>query len=151
MQLIVQLPDNLIVQGLLEQKNIPCLCRIKGGLFEVLFQDPLPQATGSVEGWTHKEIDTRSPAGVGGKYTHYCFGMVTLKKTAEHIFDIVDLSFFEFNLGWFTILEGGKLCEPRPWNSQEELDEIEAMFPPRKLNKKRKKLMDALAKIEGKS
>ena len=138
MQLKIKLADNLIVQGLLEQKNIPCFCQIKGCLFELLFQAPLPQATGSIEGWTHKEIDIRAPAGAGGQYTHYCFGMVTLKKVGENIFDILDLSFFKNSLGWFPILEGGKLCEPRLQNSQEELDELESMFPPKRLNKKRR-------------
>ena len=137
MLLKIQLPDNLIVQGLLKQKCIPCLCRIKGNLFELLFQHPLPQATGNVEGWTHREIDARAPAGAG---------MVSLKKIDEHIFDVESLSFFSNTLGWFPVVEGGQLCKPRPRNTQEELDELEAMFPPKKLNKKRQKLMDALAK-----
>jgi hypothetical protein len=146
MLLKIQLPDNLIVQGLLEQKNIPCFCRIKGSSFELLFQDPLPQATGSVEGWSYKEIDIRAPSGAGGEYRHYCFGMVTLKREEEHAFDIVELSFFKSTLGWFPIVEGGQWCKPRSRNTQEELDELEAMFPLKKGNKKRQKLMDALAK-----
>jgi hypothetical protein len=115
----------------------------------LLFQAPLPQAQGHVEGWTHKDIDARAPAGAGGEYTHYCFGMVTLNKTKEHLFNIVDLAFFSDTLGWFPVMDDGKLAEPRPRNTQEELDELEAMFPPKKSNKRRQKLIDSLAKEDG--
>lgn len=146
MLLKIQFPDNLIVQSLLEQKNIPCFCRVRGSSFELLFQDPLPQATGVVGGWTHKVIDERAEAGGGGQYSHYCFGMVTLKKTDEHVFDIVDLYFFESTNGWCPIMEGGKLSPVRQWNSPEDELEFEASFKKKKLNRKQQKTMDALAK-----
>lgn len=145
MLLKIQLPDNLVVQGLIEQKNIPCFCRVRGTSFEILFQDPLPQALGNVEGWTQKMIDDRAPAGAGGNYTHYCFGMVSLKKAAEDVFEIMDLSFFESTNGWCPIMKGGELCEAMQWNTPEEL-EFEASFKNKKLNKKQQKTMDALAK-----
>lgn len=146
MLLKIQLPDNLVVQSLLEQNNIPCFCRIRGSSFELLFQDPLPQATGNVDGWTHKIIDDRAPAGAGGEYTHYCFGMVTLKQSGEHVFDIMDLSFFKSTIGWCPIMVGGELCEVREWNTPEEELEFEAGFKNKKRNKKQQKTMDALAK-----
>ena len=111
MLLKVQFPDNLVVKNLLEQKNIPCFCRIRGLSFQLLFQNPLPIAVGDVDDWTSKEIDDRSPAGAGGEYTHYCFGMVTLEQVGAHIFNIVDLSFFGGNNGWCPIVEGGELCK----------------------------------------
>ena len=130
----------------MEQKNIPCLCRIRAHLFELEFQYPLPPCVGQVEGWSHKEIALRAPAGAGGAYAYYCFGQVTLSKLDENVFDIVDLSFFRGCTGWWPIFEGGKWSVPRQWNTQEELDELEAMFPLKKGNKKRQKLMGALAK-----
>lgn len=146
MLLKIQLPDNLVVQSLLEQKNIPCFCRVRGSSFELLFQDPLPQAVGIVEGWTHRVIDDRAPAGAGGMYTHYCFGMVTLKQAGENVFNILDLSFFESAIGWSPIMAGGELCEVREWNTPEEELEFEAGFKNKKRNKKQQKTMDALAK-----
>ncbi len=145
MLLKIQLPDNLVTQGLLEQKNIPCFCRVRGSSFELLFQHPLPEATGDVEGWTQKVIDDRAPAAAGGEYTHYCFGMVTLKKAGENVFDIVDLSFFNRTIGWCSIRESGELCEVRQWNTPEEL-EFEASFKNKSRNKKQQKILDALAK-----
>lgn len=146
MLLKIQLPDNLVVQSLLEQKNIPCFCRVSGSSFELLFQDPLPEATGVVEGWTQRVIDERADAGTGGQYSHYCFGMVTLMKKGEHVFDIVDLSFFKSSIGWCPIMEGCELSPVRQWNALEDELEFEASFKNKKLNKKQQKTMDALAK-----
>lgn len=146
MLLKIQLPDNLVVKSLLEQKNIPCFCRVRGTSFELLFQGPLPQATGVVEDWTHKVIDDRAPAGAGGEFTHYCFGMVTLKKAEEHVFDIVDLSFFESTTGWCPIMTSGELCAVRQWNTPEEELEFEASFKNKRRNKKQQKTMDALVR-----
>lgn len=147
MLLKIKLPDNLVVQNLLEQKNIPCFCRIRGNLFELLFQDPLPQSVGTVEGWTQKIINDRAQAGTGGEYTHYCFGMVTLKRVEEHAFDIVDLSFFIRTIGWCPIIAGNELFEVKQSSTQEEL-EFEASFKSRRPNKKQQKTMDALVKTE---
>jgi hypothetical protein len=146
MLLKIQLPDNLVVQGLLEQKNIPCFCRVRSSSFEILFQDPFPQATGVVEGWDQRVLDERADAGAGGQYLHYCFGMVTLRKAGEHIFDIVDLSFFKSSIGWCSIVESGKLSPLKQWNSLEDEIEFEASFKNKKLNKKQQETMDALAK-----
>lgn len=98
---------------------------------------------GNVEGWTQKVIDERAPAGAGGEYTHYCFGMVTLKRAGEHVFDIVDLSFFKSTIGWCPFMANGELCEVRQWNTPEEL-EFEASFKNKKRNKKQQKIMETL-------
>ena len=138
MQLTIKLPDNLIVKDLLEKKNIPCLGKIKGLLFEIEFLYPLPQATGTVDGWTHEEIDERVPAGAGGEYTHYSFTQITLRSVGGDIYDVVDLSFFNFIRGWLPVLINGELCESQYKNTQEELDELDAMYPPVKSKKKRR-------------
>jgi hypothetical protein len=151
MFLHIELPKNLRVEGMLGQKNIPCLCRIGGGKgFELAFQNPLPEAIGRVEGWDCALIDERAPAGAGGQYTHYCFGVVTLKRVEANLYSIVDLSFFqEAYPGWFPIVTDGAWSTPAPQKTPEELAEMEAFdasFRTSKLNKKQKKIMDALAR-----
>lgn len=129
MLLHIELPNNLAAQSLLAQKHIPCLCRIGGGpLFELLFQDPLPIALGHMEDWSNEMIDARAPAGAGGKYTHYCFGTVTLERIETHLYRVIDLSFFErLHPGWFPIVKDGEWCEPVPRHTPQELAEIEAL------------------------
>lgn len=152
MFLHIEIPRNLRSEGMLGQKNIPCFCRIGGGKgFDLLFQQPLPEATGRVEGWDCALIDERAPAGAGGQYTHYCFGVVTLERVDVNVYRIIDLSFFqEIYPGWFPIITGGEWSTPVPRKTPEEIAEMEefdASFKPRKLNKKQKKTMDAIQKM----
>lgn len=79
-------------------------------------------------------------------YTHYCFGMVTLEKLDDDVYRLVDLLFFKSDPGWCSIVKGGELDEPLQWHNQQEIDEVESMFKARKVNKKRQRLLDSLAK-----
>jgi hypothetical protein len=106
MYLHIKFPKNLFTESIIQQKNIPCLCRIAAN-FEVVFQNPLQEAIGQVENWDRKEVASASTARVGGKYIHYDFGMITLKKFEDDIFEIIDLSFFNESEGWCQIYEGG--------------------------------------------
>jgi hypothetical protein len=136
LKLEISLPNNLTVESLIEQRNIPCFCKIGGSSFELMLQDPLPMASGRVVGWNTEMVDARAPAGGGGRYTHYCFSMVTLKRLAVDVYQIFDLSFFNEVSGWCPIVVEGLLAVPRPVRSQAEIDEINEMFKNKKLTKK---------------
>ncbi len=99
---------NLVTRTLLEQKDIPCLCRISGPNFELSFIEPLPPGHGKVTDWSAKRIDERTPAYGGGKYSHNCFGKVTLLEIEEGKYKIVDLTFFNHDVGWCTIIINGE-------------------------------------------
>jgi hypothetical protein len=112
----VHFPKNLITKTLLEQARIPCLSRI-GRDFEILFQSPLPEAGGLVEGWTFEAIDSRVPAGVGGQYRHYAFSTVTLAPLGDDAYSIVQLAFFNRAVGWCPIIENGDYVPAGgPWS-----------------------------------
>jgi len=138
LDLKISLPRNLTVTSLLEQRNIPCFCKIGGSFFELAFQAPLPAVAGEVIGWNAEVIDERAPARGGGSYTHYCFAMVTLKQLGTDIYRIFDLYFFNEISGWCPIIIDEALTLPRQNNSQEEIDEIESLFKDKKLSKKQK-------------
>lgn len=147
----IAFPNNLTVEGMLEQKNIPCFCKIGGDSFELIFQDPLPTVSGKVTGWNTEIVDERAPARGGGRYTHYCFAMVTLERSAIDIYRIIDLSFFNEISGWCPIIVEGLLAAPRSVHSQAEIDEIDAMFKDKKLSRKQKGIVGAKGKEPGKS
>ncbi|WP_157632240.1 hypothetical protein [Variovorax sp. CF313] len=147
----ISLLSNLTVKSMLEQKNIPCFCKVGGNHFELAFQHPLPAAVGKVTGWSTEMVDARAPAGGGGPYTHYCFATVTLEKTAPDFYRILDLSFFNEISGWCPIVVEGTLAAPKPIHSQAEIDEIDAMFKDKKLTKKQKRTLGAKDNEPGKS
>lgn len=125
----INFPVNLISEQMVLQKNIPCFCRISGSrLFEIEFLDPLPSAIGRVDGWTPELISERAPAGGGGKYTHYCFAMVSFESSCDDGYVISELLFFYTGHGWLPIVENGEWSKPQLY-SQEEIDRWEAMFP----------------------
>ena len=120
MILNINFPDNLITASLLQQRNIPCICRVST-IFEISFQSPLPEAAGTVDGWDRKEIDDRAPAGAGGKYTHYALSQVTLKIVAPNQYQINDLAFFNRTVGWCPIVVDGELSEAGLfWDDEED-------------------------------
>ncbi|MGR9229521.1 hypothetical protein [Rhizobium leguminosarum] len=104
MNVELTIAKNLLTETLLVQRGIPCLCRIRGLEFEIAFVDPLPAANGKVSDWDHKKIDERAPAGAGGKYTHYCFGTVSLTPLGDDKYEVVDLAFFNRSVGWCPIV-----------------------------------------------
>lgn len=119
MYLKIDFPENLLVQVLLEQKNIPCFCSIDR-VFHIGFQDPLPDVCGVVEEWDQKIIDERAPAGAGGRCTHFCFGTVSLEKVEDKVYRILDLSFFNRSVGWCPIVENAVLLPPGTWGVGED-------------------------------
>lgn len=126
MILNINFPDNLIVESLLSLGEIPCVCKIRGGLsFEIEFLYPLPEAAGFVENWNVDDINKRAPAGAGGKYTHYCFGQIELKKIHENEYQVVNLKFFSEYRGWLGILSNSKLCEEYQSEEPDWLKELE--------------------------
>lgn len=107
MKLKTEFPDNLNSEMLLSCKLIPCFCKISS-VFEIEFNEIMQtNVTGLVEDWDIKEIDLRSPAGGGGKYIHYNYGLVTLNKIDRDIYNIVELRFFCSSVGWNSIVVNG--------------------------------------------
>lgn len=123
MILHITLPKNLISEGMLRQKNIPCLCKV-GKAFEIELLAPLPEATGVVQDWDWKLLAERSIAGVGGIYTHYRFGIVTLEPVQDDAYRIIDLAFFDTCFGWCPILEQGEYAPPGKFYDDDEDDDI---------------------------
>jgi hypothetical protein len=74
----------------------------------------------------------------GGEYTHYAFTQISLRLVEGDVYDVIDLFFFDKYLGWLPVLINGELSESQCNNTQEELDELDAMYPPVKSNKKRR-------------
>lgn len=134
MILNIVFPNNLIVDAMLGYDNIPCLCKVGFGIFEIEFLDPLPVAVGSVHGWNGEDIDRRSPALAGGRYTHYCFGQIGLRKIHENEYQILNLKFFQCGLGWLGILSNSELCEEYQSEEPDWLKELEKT--PKKTGKK---------------
>jgi hypothetical protein len=123
LQLHISLPKNLITADLVRQKNIPCLCKVAKD-FEIEFMDPLPEATGVVQGWDRLLLEERAIAGVGGAYTHYTFGLVTLDQIEPNVYKIVDLAFFNRIFGWCPILKDGEYTPPGKFSDDEDEDDI---------------------------
>lgn len=107
MELELTIAKNLLTQRLLEQREIPCVCRIRGLHFEIIFIEPLPEAHGKVSNWDSKKIDERAPAYGGGTHTHNCFGRVSLKRIEGDRYAVVDLAFFNRAVGWCPIIIDG--------------------------------------------
>ncbi|MGL4283694.1 MAG: hypothetical protein ACRCSI_08795 [Eubacterium aggregans] len=125
----IYFPDNLVSEKMVLQKKIPCFCRISGSrLFEIEFFEPLPSAIGVIEGWSPELINERVSAGGGGKYTHYCFSVVSLEQIDSNIYGITSLDFFDEMSGWISIIDNGEWSKPQ-LHSQGEIDRWEAMFP----------------------
>ena len=111
MKLNINFPDNLITDELLRQERIPCMCKISKE-FEISFSDTIPESSGIVSEWDRKELELRAVASAGGKYTHYAFGLITLKEIGLGVYKIIDLEMFYRNFGWCVILKGGEYAPP---------------------------------------
>ncbi len=107
MEIELSIVKNLVTSSLLEQRDIPCICRIARE-FEIDFVSPLPEAHGVVGNWDLTKINERAPAGAGGKYIHYCFGKLSLARTEGDKYQIIELSFFNRAVGWCPIIIDGE-------------------------------------------
>ena len=116
----IEFEKNLLTEELVLQKKIPCLCRVSKD-FEIVFKDPLPEAVGVVHGWDRAMLEQRAMAGAGGKYTHYGYGLLTLKSIKENVYEITDLDFFSTGFGWCQILIDSEYGPPGNfWDDDEE-------------------------------
>ncbi|CAM9350901.1 hypothetical protein [Acinetobacter bereziniae] len=107
----VNFDDNLYTKKILEVNNVPCLCKISS-TFEIDFLEAIPQVTGKVLNWNHKDIDARIPAGAGGDYTHYKFSMISISKMDKNLYIIEKLSMFDlWSGGWINIIENREYTE----------------------------------------
>ena len=118
MKLNIEFPRNMITEELLNQKNIPCFCKVSGD-FQISFQEPLPEVAGKVSEWDRIKLEERALAGAGGEYTHYTNGMITLKEIGLTQYQIIDLSFFCRSYGWCTIIENGIYATPKDFWDEE--------------------------------
>jgi len=118
MKLNIEIPRNMITEALLTQKNIPCFCKVSAN-FEISFHEPVPEVVGKVYEWDRKELGKRVLAGVGGEYTHYTSGMITLKEIGLNQYQIMDLSFFCYSFGWCPIIENGIYATPKDFWDKE--------------------------------
>ncbi|MDQ4629831.1 hypothetical protein [Janthinobacterium lividum] len=116
----IDFPQDLTVVEMLQQKSIPCFCRVAKD-FEIIFQSPLPESVGVVQGWDSALLEERAVAGGGGRYTHYAFAMITLEKFQANVYKINDLSLFYTSFGWCPILINGEYAPPGNfWDNDEE-------------------------------
>ncbi len=106
MEIELRIAKNLVTSSLLEQQDIPCICRVAGE-FEIDFASPLPDAHGVVSNWDRTKLNERAPAGAGGKYTHYCFGKLSLAPIEGDKYRVLSLSFFNRTVGWCPIIIDG--------------------------------------------
>jgi len=107
----VHFEDNLYTKKILEVNDIPCVCKISS-TFEIEFLEAVPQVTGKVLNWTHKDIDARVPAGAGGDYTHYNFGIISISKLDNNLYIIEKLSMFDlWSGGWIKVIENREYVE----------------------------------------
>ncbi|WP_426170630.1 hypothetical protein [Pseudoduganella sp. R-34] len=116
----IDLPKNLSSEEVTRQKNIPCLCKVAEE-FEIEFLDPLPGSTGVVQGWDWKLLHERVISGIGGLYTHYTFGMVTLEIAQPGIYKIIDLAMFDTSFGWCPVLENGEYGPPGKFYDEDDI------------------------------
>lgn len=96
--------DNLYTEMLLEVKDNPCLCKISN-IFEIVFFESIPEVTGIVHNCNSVDIDNRVPAGAGGEYFHYKYGLITIAHQADDLYIIENLKMFVHGDGWVPVIE----------------------------------------------
>lgn len=120
MYLHINFPENLRTSDMVTKKNIPCLCRVAKE-FEIVFQSPLQEGIGVVQGWSRELLEERAVAGGGGRYTHYALAIVTIEEISKGIYKIIDLALFYTSFGWCQILANGEYAPPgKYWDDDEE-------------------------------
>ena len=111
MKLCIKFEKNGWFEYFIKNKNIPCICKIKGNDFSVEFFSPLPEAVGTVKDFSKEEINLRAPSYGGGVHTHNSFAEISLIEVSQDIYEISDLRFFYQISGWHQILENFSLVE----------------------------------------
>ncbi|WP_082267107.1 hypothetical protein [Komagataeibacter europaeus] len=119
MKLKIAFPDNILSKIIINQKFIPCLCKISRD-FGLEFRDPLQEAVGIVLEWDYTLIEERAPALVGGEYSHYADGEISIMHVSEDIYDILDLKMFYPDYGWCPIIKDGDYAVPKEGLCDEE-------------------------------
>lgn len=120
MILQITFPDNLVTGLLAEQKNIPCVIKV-AGKFEVVFTTVIPFVVGIMHEWDRQLLEERAIARAGGAYTHNDPALITLKKREDGKYDVVNLSVFYNDFGWFPVVKDRKYAAPiKFWDSDEE-------------------------------
>lgn len=112
----VDFPNNLYTQMILESEKVPCFCKISKD-FLIDFLESYPQVTGKVLNWNFRDIELRTPAGAGGEYLHYKFGLITISYKQDNVYIIDDLEMFSLGWGW------GKIIENRNYADIPEVEE----------------------------
>lgn len=111
MKLCIKFEKNGWFEYFIKNKNIPCICKIKGNDFSVEFFSPLPEAVGTVKDFSKEEINLRAPSYGGGVHTHNSFAEISLIEVSQDTYEISDLRFFYQTSGWHQILENFSLVE----------------------------------------
>jgi hypothetical protein len=57
-------------------------------------------------------LEQRAPAGVGGTYSYYCPGTVSLDATEPNTYRSIDLAFFDEWRGWCAVVVDGEYGPP---------------------------------------
>ncbi|WP_448093796.1 hypothetical protein [Pseudomonas lini] len=110
MKLNINFPKSIVADDLLKQERIPCFCKVSKE-FEILFSDTVRESSGVVSGWDRTELEIRTVAGAGGRYTHFANGLITLQKIDEGVYKILILEMFiEVTAGALT---GWGVCASR--------------------------------------
>jgi len=111
MKLCIRFEKDGWFEYFIKNKNIPCICKIRGNDFSVEFFSPLPEAVGTVKDFSKEEINLRAQSYGGGVHTHNSFAEISLIEVSQDIYEISDLRFFYQTSGWHQILENFSLVE----------------------------------------
>ena len=107
MKLLIDFPDTLSTEMLLEQKQIPCFCKVSSD-FSVSFEHLFPnRIEGQIQNWDIEKISNRAPAGAGGEYLYFQHALITLQKLNKSSYNVIELKFFCEGIGWCSIISEG--------------------------------------------
>jgi hypothetical protein len=104
LEIEIDFPNNLYTTMILESEKVPCLFKISQE-FLIDFLVSYPQVSGKVLNFNLRDIDLRTPAGAGGEYLHYKYGLITISYKQDNIYIIDNLEVFSMGCGWQTVIE----------------------------------------------
>lgn len=105
--------NNVLSSQLLEQINIPCLCKVSDYL-EIIILSDYHNLILISEYYDYNEWSIRCPCLAGGEYLFYNFGLITVKKSEVGEYFIYNLSLFDNYVGWCPIITDMKYANPNP-------------------------------------